>query len=150
LANSLRQIMTTNVETVTLKDNVYEVAVKMRDHNVGVIPVVDENNHCIGVITDRDIVTRGLAEKREGSAAIEQVMSTELICGTPDMSVDEAAKLMAEKQIRRLPVVENGCLAGIVAMADLAVRNNYMDEAGYALSEISEPTGQHSQGNQQQ
>lgn len=146
MANSIREIMTTNVECVTLKDNVYEVACKMRDNNVGVIPVVDDSQNCIGVITDRDIVIRGLAEKREGSAAVEQVMSSDLVTGTPDMSVDEAARLMAQKQIRRLPIVENGRLAGIVAMADLAVRNNFADEAGYALSEISEPTGQHSQG----
>ncbi|HJV46962.1 MAG TPA: CBS domain-containing protein [Bacillota bacterium] len=146
MANSLRNIMTTNVETVTLKDNVYEVACKMRDTNVGVIPVVDEQDHCIGVITDRDIVIRGLAEKKEGSTAVEKVMSSELITGSPDMSVDQAAKLMAQKQIRRLPIVEGGKLCGIVAMADLAVRNNFEDEAGYALSEISEPRGQHTQG----
>lgn len=148
MAKSIREIMTTNVETVTLKDNVYEVACKMRDHNVGVIPVVDENNHCIGMITDRDIVIRGLAEKREGSAAVEQVMSKELITGSPDMSVEEASKCMAGQQIRRLPIVDNGRLVGIVAMADLAVRNDFADEAGFALSEISEPTGQHSQGMQ--
>jgi CBS domain-containing protein len=146
---SIRDIMTTNVECVTLKDNVYEVAVKMRDSNVGVIPVVDEQNHCIGVITDRDIVIRGLAEKREGSAAVEKVMSSELITGTPDMSIDEASRLMAQKQIRRLPIVEGGKLVGIVAMADLAVRSKFEDEAGYALSEISEPSGQHSQSVQQ-
>ncbi|RXT13626.1 CBS domain-containing protein [Ammoniphilus sp. CFH 90114] len=146
MANSLREIMTTDVETVTLLDNVYEVACKMRDHNVGVIPVVDENQHCIGVITDRDIVVRGLAEKREGSAKVEQVMSTELITCSPDTSIDEAAKKMAKEQIRRVPVVENGRLVGIVAMADLATHSRYVNEAGYALSEISEPTGQHSQG----
>ncbi len=146
MANSIREIMTTDIECVTLKDNVYEVACKMRDHNVGVIPVVDESQNCIGVITDRDIVIRGLAEKHEGSTAVEKVMSSELVTGTPDLSVDEAAKMMAQKQIRRLPVVENGKLVGIVAMADLAVRNNFADEAGYALSEISEPTGQHTQG----
>lgn len=149
MANSIRDIMSTNVETVTLKDNVFEVACKMRDHNVGVIPVVDESQNCIGVITDRDIVIRGLAEKREGSAAVEKVMSTGLVTGSPEMSIDDAAKLMANEQIRRLPIVENGKLVGIVAMADLATRTNFADEAGYALSEISEPTGQHSQGMQQ-
>jgi len=145
MANSIRDIMTTDVECVTLVDNVYEVAVKMRDHNVGVIPVVDEGQNCIGVITDRDLVIRGYAEKRSGSAAIKEVMSSELVTGTPDMSVDEAAKLMAQKQIRRLPIIENGKLVGIVAMADLAVREKYTNEAGYALSEIYEPTGQQNQ-----
>lgn len=139
MANSIRDIMTTNVECVTLLDNAYEVACKMRDNNVGIIPVVDENQNCIGVITDRDLVIRGIAEKRSGSNAVKELMSSELVTGTPDMDVNEAAKLMAQKQIRRLPIVENGKLVGIVAMADLAVDRRFADEAGYALSEISEP-----------
>ncbi|RKD26023.1 CBS domain-containing protein [Ammoniphilus oxalaticus] len=142
MANTIRNIMTTDVECVTLLDNVYEVACKMRDHDVGIVPVVDDQQNCIGVITDRDIVIRGVAGKRSGSSAVEQVMSETLITGTPEMSVDEAAKLMAEKQIRRLPIIENGKLAGIVAMADLAVRDKFADQAGYALSEISEQRGE--------
>lgn len=135
--------MTKDVATVTLKDNVYEVAVKMRDWNVGVIPVVDEKNDVIGVITDRDIVIRGLAEKREGSAAISEVMSRDIVLGRPEMTVDEAAKIMAEHQVRRLPVVENGKLVGIVALGDMAVRQAHFDEASDALSEISEPASRH-------
>lgn len=146
MAKKLRDIMTENLVTCTTKDNVFEVAVKMRDENVGVIPVVDEKDHCIGMITDRDIVIRGLAEKREGSAAVEQVMSKNVIFGSPDMSVDEAARIMAQQQIRRLPVVENGRITGIVAMADLAVREQTQDEAEEALAQISKPTGVHSQG----
>ncbi|RNB75030.1 CBS domain-containing protein [Brevibacillus panacihumi] len=137
---TLREIMTKDVATVTLKDNVYEVACKMRDWNVGVIPVVDEKDDVIGVITDRDIVIRGLAEKRQGSAAIEQVMSRDIILGQPGMTVDEAAKIMAQHQIRRLPVVENGKLVGIVAIADMAVREVHQDETNEAIREISQPT----------
>ncbi len=137
---TLREIMTKDVATVTLKDNVYEVAVKMRDWNVGVIPVVDENNDVIGVITDRDIVIRGLAEKTEGSTEVGRVMTRDIVMGKPEMSADEAAKLMAKHQIRRLPVVENGKLVGIVAIGDLAVRQVLQNEAGEALAEISEPT----------
>lgn len=137
---TLREIMTKDVATVTLKDNVYEVACKMRDWNVGVIPVVDEKDDVIGVITDRDIVIRGLAEKRQGSAAIEQVMSRDIILGQPGMTVDEAAKIMAQHQIRRLPVVENGKLVGIVAIADMAVRQVHQDETNEAIREISQPT----------
>ncbi|EST56235.1 hypothetical protein T458_02655 [Brevibacillus panacihumi W25] len=137
---TLREIMTKDVATVTLKDNVYEVACKMRDWNVGVIPVVDEKEDVIGVITDRDIVIRGLAEKRQGSAAIEQVMSRDIILGQPGMTVDEAAKIMAQHQIRRLPVVENGKLVGIVAIADMAVREVHQDETNEAIREISQPT----------
>ncbi|EJL41319.1 CBS domain-containing protein [Brevibacillus agri] len=136
---TLREIMTKDVATVTLKDNVYEVACKMRDWNVGVIPVVDEKNDVIGIITDRDIVIRGLAEKHEGSTATEVVMTKDIILGQPGMTVDEAAKIMAQHQIRRLPVVENGKLVGIVALADMAIRQVHHDEASDALQEISEP-----------
>ena len=136
---TLREIMTKDLATVTLQDNVYEVAVKMRDWNVGVIPVVDEKEDVIGIITDRDIVIRGLAEKREGSA----VMSRDIILGEPGMTVDEAAKIMAKHQIRRLPVVENRRLVGIVALGDMAVREVHHDEASDALSEISEPATRH-------
>ncbi|ASJ53233.1 CBS domain-containing protein [Brevibacillus formosus] len=136
---TLREIMTKDVATVTLKDNVYEVACKMRDWNVGVIPVVDEKNDVIGVITDRDIVIRGLAEKHEGSTATEVVMTRDIILGQPGMTVDEAARVMAQHQIRRLPVVEHGKLVGIVALADMAVRQVHHDEASDALQQISEP-----------
>ncbi|MDF2681857.1 MAG: hypothetical protein K0R47_3047 [Brevibacillus sp.] len=136
---TLREIMTKDIATVTLKDNVYEVACKMRDWNVGVIPVVNEQDDVIGVITDRDIVIRGLAEKHEGSSATEVVMTRDIVLGQPGMTVDEAAKIMAQHQIRRLPVVEKGKLVGIVALADMAIRQVHHDEASDALQEISEP-----------
>ncbi|MFC8686396.1 CBS domain-containing protein [Brevibacillus porteri] len=136
---TLREIMTKDVATVTLKDNVYEVACKMRDWNVGVIPVVDEKDDVIGIITDRDIVIRGLAEKHEGSTATEVVMTRDIILGQPGTTVDEAARIMAQHQIRRLPVVEKGKLVGIVALADMAVRQVHHDEASDALQQISEP-----------
>jgi CBS domain-containing protein len=136
--------MTKDCATVTLKDNVYECAVKMKQEDVGFIPVV-EGNRLIGCVTDRDLVVRGYAEKREGSASVEQVMSHEIVCASPETSVDEAAKMMAQHQIRRLPVCENGQLVGIVSIGDLAVRDIFEDEAGEALSKISE---QDKSGNQ--
>ncbi|ALS21537.1 CBS domain-containing protein [Paenibacillus sp. YK5] len=136
-SRTLREIMTTDCATVTLQDNVYEAAVKMKQEDTGFIPVVD-GKKLIGVLTDRDIVIRGLAEKREGSAAIKEVMSDKVVSVTPETTVDEAAKIMADEQIRRLPVVENGNLVGIVSIGDLAVRSIYENEAGEALSQISE------------
>jgi CBS domain-containing protein len=137
-ARTVKEIMTRDCATVTLKDNVYEAAVIMKQEDTGFIPVVD-GKRLIGVITDRDLVLRGYADKREGSAAIKEVMSNQQITtATPDTTVEEAAKLMANHQIRRLPVVENGELVGIVSIGDLAVRSNSEDEAGEALSEISE------------
>lgn len=137
--SDLRQIMTTDVATVSLVDNAFEVAERMEQLNVGAIPVV-ENGNLVGMITDRDLVLRGYAQKRSGSASVEELMTRDIVVGTPDMTHDEAARLMAERQIRRLPVVDNGRLVGIVSIGDLAVRNELADEAGEALSQISQPS----------
>jgi CBS domain-containing protein len=134
---TVREVMTTDVDYCTPLDNVYEVAVKMRDLNVGAIPIV-ENERLIGLITDRDLVVRGIAEKRSGSNQVTNVMSENLITVSPDTSVQEAAQIMAKHQIRRLPVVENGKLVGMVSLGDLAINKNSDESAGHALSEISE------------
>lgn len=134
-------IMTTDVETCSLLDNVYEVAVKMKELNVGAIPVVD-NGKLVGMVTDRDIVIRCIAEKYPPSSKVEDIMSHQLITVTPDASTREAAQLMARNQIRRLPVVEGDKLAGIVALGDFAVRELTDDQAKRALSEISQQQGQ--------
>ncbi len=135
---TLKDIMETDVATVSLKDNIYEVAVKMKQHDVGFIPVV-EGRQLIGVITDRDLVIRGYAEKHSGSTAVKEVMSDQQVVSVPsDTSIEEAAKLMARNQIRRLPVVDNNELVGVVAIGDLAVRSITEEEAGQALSQISE------------
>jgi CBS domain-containing protein len=144
MMSTLRDVMTKDVEYCTPLDNVYEAAVKMKELNVGVVPIC-EDGHLIGVITDRDIAVRGIAEKRSGSLKITDIMSDHLITGTPDMTTEEASKLMAEKQVRRLPVVENSKLVGIVSLGDLAVRNESDEQAGHALTEISETPEQHRQ-----
>ncbi|WP_438446732.1 CBS domain-containing protein [Gorillibacterium sp. sgz5001074] len=134
---TVKDIMTTDIATVTLKDNVYEIAVLMAKNDIGFVPVVD-GKKLLGVVTDRDLVVRGYAEKNEGSAKVEKVMSNDVTTITSDTTIDEAAKLMAKNQIRRLPVVDNGNLVGVVAIGDLAVRDKFEDEAGDALSKISE------------
>lgn len=138
---TLREIMTTDVDCCTVEDNIYEAAVKMKDDDVGVIPVL-ENNHLIGVITDRDIVIRCVAEKKPNSTRITDVISTDLVTGTPDMSVEEAEDLMGNEQIRRLPIIENDKLVGVVALGDLAVHHQTNSIAGNALSSISEDRDQ--------
>ncbi|MHC0037295.1 CBS domain-containing protein [Pseudoneobacillus sp. C159] len=134
----IRDIMTDDVECCTLLDNVFEVANKMKEWNVGAIPIVD-GEKLVGMITDRDIVVRGVAEKHPGSTKVEDVMSDTLVTVSPDTGTREAAQLMAKNQIRRLPVVENDRLVGIVSLGDLAIRDLTDDQAGDALSEISEP-----------
>ncbi|GHI01280.1 CBS domain-containing protein [Neobacillus kokaensis] len=135
----IREIMTEDVECCTLLDNVYEVAVKMKELNVGAIPIVD-NERLVGMITDRDIVIRGVAEKNPPSSKVEKVMSEELITISPEATSRDAARLMAEHQIRRLPVVENEKLIGIVSLGDFAIRKLTDDQAKEALTEISEQT----------
>ncbi|MCC3379809.1 CBS domain-containing protein [Paenibacillus farraposensis] len=136
----VQEVMTKKCVTVTPQDNIYEVAVKMKDNDTGFIPVVEkeDNDKLIGVITDRDLVIRGYAAKHSGSTSVDTVMTTGIRTAHADMSVDQAAELMAEQQIRRLPVTEGDRLIGIVSIGDLAVRNIFADNAGEALSQISE------------
>lgn len=129
--------MTDQVECCSLLDNVYEVALKMKELNVGVIPIVDQEK-LVGMITDRDIVLKCIAEKHPASSKVEKIMSNELITITADASSKDAVKLMADHQIRRLPVVEGEKLIGIVSLGDFAVRELTDDQAKTALSGISE------------
>jgi CBS domain-containing protein len=115
----------------------------MKEWNVGAIPIVDKDK-LVGMITDRDIVIRGIAEKHPPSSKVESVMSDHLVTAAPDMSTKDATRLMAEHQIRRLPVVEGDKLVGIVALGDFAVNEMTDEQAQHALSEISEP-GNHMQ-----
>lgn len=133
----IRDIMTDEVECCTLLDNVYEVAVKMKVLNVGAIPIVD-NEKLVGMITDRDIVIRGIAEKHPPSSKVEDIMSHDLVTISPDATSEEAVQLMAEHQIRRLPVVENDKLVGIVSLGDFAIRELTDHQAKEALTQISE------------
>jgi len=144
----VRDLMSTDCKTVTLQDNIYEAAQIMAQNDCGFVPVVEvENNRkMIGVVTDRDLVIRGYARKQPGSASIKDVMSdSSLISCSPEMDVHQAADLMAEHQVRRLPVVENGQLVGIIAIGDLAVERININEAGQALSNISQNTDHHLQ-----
>lgn len=137
---TVKDLMSTDVITVSMEDNVYEIALKMKQHDIGFVPVV-ENGKLIGVVTDRDLVVRGYAEKRSGSSSVSDVMTDHVKTVSSSSSPVDAANLMAEEQIRRLPVVDNGKFLGIVAIGDLAVDGKLMDEAGQALSQISEPDG---------
>ncbi|MEK4207206.1 CBS domain-containing protein [Paenibacillus odorifer] len=137
---TVKEVMTKEPATVTLQDNVYEVAVKMRDYDTGFIPVVDNEEHktLLGVITDRDLVIRGYAAKHPGSTSVETVMSKEIQTVSENTSVDEAAEVMAGCQIRRLAVTRDQKLVGVVSIGDLAVRDIFADEAGEALHDISQ------------
>jgi len=137
MVQSLQEIMSKNVATITPQQSVAEAAQIMSQHNIGSIPVV-QNGQCVGIVTDRDITLRAAAKGVDSTTTkIESIMSKNVVTATPQMDVHEASKLMADKQIRRLPIVENNKLTGIIAIGDIAVENRYQNEAGDALSDIS-------------
>jgi CBS domain-containing protein len=133
----VREIMTTEVATAAPDTTLDEIAIMMKDEDAGGIPIVDDGE-LVGIITDRDIVIRCVAAGKEpADTTAEEVLSEELRTIEPDADVDDAADLMAQHQIRRLPVVEDGELVGIVALGDIAVKEDEDAGATDALEAVS-------------
>jgi CBS domain-containing protein len=136
-----REIMTSSVRTATPETPLREVAAMMRDGDVGSLPVVD-GGRLVGIVTDRDIVVRAIADGNDSSAPVSEAMTTEIFSVRPDDFVFEAIRLMGDKQVRRIPVVgESGELAGIIAIADIALEMEDEREIAETLEEISSGTG---------
>lgn len=134
----VKDIMTKETLYCTVLDNVYEAAVKMKDGDVGAIPVVlDDGLELVGIVTDRDLVLRGIAAKTE-FAKITNVMTTDLITVSEDDSIEKAVDLMGDYQIRRVPVTRGKTLAGIITLGDVSTHNKSNRQAGDALTFISE------------
>jgi CBS domain-containing protein len=132
-----REIMTRSVTTATREMSLQAVAALMRDGDMGSLPVV-ENGKLVGIVTDRDIVVRAVAEGRDAQAAIGDVMTKEIFAVRAEDFVFEAIRLMGDKQVRRVPVInENGELVGIIAMADVALETEDEREIAETLEEIS-------------
>lgn len=132
-----RQIMTAKVTTATREMMLRDVARLLREGDVGSVPVV-EGGRLVGIVTDRDIVVRAVANGKTADTPIGEVMTTKLFTVAPDDFVFEAIRLMGDKQVRRIPVVsENGSLAGIIAMADVALEMEDEKEIAETLEEIS-------------
>lgn len=132
-----REIMTASVKTVTPQTTLVEVAAMMRDGDMGSVPVIDEGK-LVGIVTDRDIVIRAIAEGRGPETPVADAMTSEIFSVRPDDFVFEAIRLMGDKQVRRIPVVnEDGSLAGIIAMADIALEMEDEREIAETLEEIS-------------
>lgn len=129
--------MTKSVKTVTRDAPLNEVAAIMRDGDMGSVPVVD-NGKLVGIVTDRDIVVRSVAQSSGPSTAVAEAMTTEIFSVRPDDFAFEAIRLMGDKQVRRIPVVnDDGSLAGIIAMADIALEMEDEREIAETLEEIS-------------
>ena len=134
----LREIMTNPVVRIHPEETV-AVAARMLEHNnIGALPVCGSDGRLCGMVTDRDLVTRCLAAgKSPQTTSVREVMTTKIYVGRPDMEVSLAAGLMGREQIRRLPVMENGRLCGLVSLGDLARKEESSYDAADALGEIS-------------
>ena len=132
MVNSVREAMTEDPRSIGPSASVVEAARLMRDEHVGSLPITDGDT-LVGMITDRDITTRVVAEAADlATSSVGDVYSHDLISVEPDKDLEEALMLMARHQVRRLPVVEDGRLVGIVAQADIAL----------ALTEDEKKTGE--------
>ena len=134
----IREMMTAPVVSIHPEENV-SVAARMLEHNnIGAMPVCGSNGRLYGMITDRDIVTRCLAAgKTPQNTTVGEIMTGKVYVARPDMEVSLVAGLMGREQIRRLPVMENGTLCGMISLGDLARKEESYMEAGDALTEIS-------------
>jgi len=135
----VEELMTRDPATLRLESMCSEAAALMKREDCGSLPVVKDGK-LVGIVTDRDIVIRGLAGGKDPThLAVSEIMTAGPLTVAPDMKAEDASKLMSEKQVRRLPVVENGRLVGVLAIGQLA-RHESANAAGETLKEVSQPT----------
>ncbi len=134
----INDVMTKEVINVDVNTKIEQVAKIMKEHNIGSIPVCDGKN-IVGIVTDRDLVTRVLANNPKGDLVVRDIMTSNPVTCSSQNDVMDAARIMSERQIRRLVIVDNNDLVGMVSLGDLAVENVPKDEVGEALKEISIP-----------
>lgn len=136
----LIDLMSRDVKVISPDTSIRDAAAEMRDGDFGMLPV-GENDRMIGTITDRDIAIRAVAAGKDSDTKVRDVMSDGIAWVFEDESVEDAAKMMSQRQVRRLAVVDrNKRLVGIVALGDFAVESSEIRPAAEALSEISKPS----------
>lgn len=137
----VREVMTPDVTTVRPDSSLIEIAKIMREEDIGSVPVTD-NEQLLGMVTDRDIVIRGLVEGHDGlDRTAADVMSPDVRCCATDDDVEEVLRDMGDQQLRRMPVIDDDKrLVGIVSLGDLS-REAKPKQAGQSLKDISQPTG---------
>ena len=137
--HKIKDVMSRDVQVISPDAPIAEAAKRMRDGDFGMMPV-GENDRLVGAISDRDMVVRGLAEGRDGQVKVRDVMSDRVRWAYDDETVERAALMMAQYQIRRLPVINHDKrLVGILALTDVAVKERKTKPATEALCGISEP-----------
>ncbi|MDF2819904.1 MAG: yhcV [Clostridiales bacterium] len=136
----IKDIMSRDIACLKSDDSIEQAAQLMKQYNVGSIPVCNQNK-VIGIITDRDIALRSVATGQNSSQQkVSDIMTANPVVGNPEMNVDDASRLMSQNQIRRLPIVDNDSLVGIVALGDISVEPSLQNTAEEALKNISLPT----------
>lgn len=131
----LRDVMTKDPVSISKDATIQEAATLMADEDIGSLPVTD-GRKLVGIVTDRDIVIRSLARGEGAGGKVSDAMTDSIVTCAPETEVRSAAATMADRQIRRLYIVENGDLSGVVSLGDLAVEAP-VDQAALALKEIS-------------
>lgn len=134
----LNEIMTPGVVTARPEESALSVARLMRDNRVGSVVIVDPAGSPVAMITDRDLAIRVFAEGIDAEASVGEHASRPLVCGEPEMDLDEAAALMVQHRVRRLPVVDADRLAGIVTLDDIAVRSENLEVAQKMTADVIE------------
>lgn len=139
MAKSVRDAMTPNPRSVGRFERAVDVARLMQEEDVGSLPVVEDDDYLIGIVTDRDIALRVVAAARDPkTTTVEEIFTENPSCAYPDEPLDEALEQMAYRQVRRLPVVEDDRLVGMLAQADV-VHEVKDKKAGQLVEEISKP-----------
>ena len=134
----VKQFMTDGIEALAPNETVLNASRLMKKYDIGSLPVIDESSQVIGIVTDRDIVVRVFADILPMNTKVEDIMTHPVHTIIETAEVGEAISLMANKQVRRLPVVDNK-LVGMISLGDLAVHQLTDGRAEIALKEISEP-----------
>lgn len=130
----VKDLMTSSVSVLSPEDSIHDAVKIMRGENIGVIPICDIQRHVLGIITDRDIIMRTVLDE---SHIIRDIMSTDVTCSNAGDDVHDAALLMARSGVRRLPVLENEKLVGILSLKDLAKKRIFIAEIGHIVYELS-------------
>ncbi len=138
-----RDIMTESLTTCSPQDSVAQAAQLMRNRNIGDVLVTDDGR-LVGIVTDRDIALRVTAKALDPEQVpVHKVMSTRVLTGEPNWSLDQIARTMGKHQIRRLPIAENGVPVGMVSLSDIALHHGHKSHVAKSLKEISESRGAH-------
>lgn len=134
----VKDVMTSPAINIHPEESVEVAARTLAHYNIGILPVCGDDGSLCGLVTDRDLVTRCIASNRSpGATTVREIMTGQVMTAQPDMEAGVAAHLMGRQQIRRLPVVENGKLCGMVTLGDLANREESVMDAADALTEIT-------------